>query len=142
MRRAQVICRDENGLPGFSGTQKAQHQNDTQGLLYHNDHNIVCIVFTRSPDGPEVYLLRRDGSEIPIYQEYVYHSPTGFEWGYGGSGPADLALNLLAKLIGLENAKRLYQQFKWDMIASIPREGGSIPIEAVIAWLRGGGVDV
>ena len=24
------------------------------------------------------------------------HSPTGFEWGYGGSGPAELALALLA----------------------------------------------
>ena len=24
------------------------------------------------------------------------HSPTGFEWGYGGSGPAQLALALLA----------------------------------------------
>lgn len=24
----------------------------------------------------------------------VYHSPTGFEWGYYGSGPAELALNL------------------------------------------------
>ncbi|MBT9252140.1 MAG: hypothetical protein KM296_00220 [Brockia lithotrophica] len=23
------------------------------------------------------------------------HSPTGFEWGYGGSGPADLALSIL-----------------------------------------------
>ena len=25
----------------------------------------------------------------------VHHSPTGYEWGYGGSGPADLALNIL-----------------------------------------------
>lgn len=24
----------------------------------------------------------------------VEHSPSGFEWGYGGSGPADLALNV------------------------------------------------
>src|SRR5579862_9119212 len=25
----------------------------------------------------------------------VSHRPSGFEWGYGGSGPADLALNIL-----------------------------------------------
>lgn len=29
-----------------------------------------------------------------VEHKVVYHSPTGFEWGYGGSGPADLALNL------------------------------------------------
>jgi len=28
------------------------------------------------------------------------HSPTGFEWGYGGSGPAQLALALLADHFG------------------------------------------
>ena len=26
----------------------------------------------------------------------VHHSPTGLEWGYGGSGPADTALSILA----------------------------------------------
>ena len=35
-----------------------------------------------------------------ISQEWVWHSPTGFEWGYGGSGPADLALNILLKATG------------------------------------------
>ncbi|HXR05085.1 MAG TPA: DUF6166 domain-containing protein [Verrucomicrobiae bacterium] len=28
------------------------------------------------------------------------HSPTGFEWGYGGSGPAQLALAILADHLG------------------------------------------
>ena len=28
------------------------------------------------------------------------HSPTGFQWGYGGSGPAQLALALLADYLG------------------------------------------
>jgi hypothetical protein len=30
-----------------------------------------------------------------INQAIVYHSPTGMEWGYNGSGPADFALNIL-----------------------------------------------
>jgi hypothetical protein len=30
----------------------------------------------------------------------VRHSPTGFEWGYGGSGPADLARCLLLDVLG------------------------------------------
>ena len=30
----------------------------------------------------------------------VRHSPTGMTWGYGGSGPADLALSLLTAVVG------------------------------------------
>ena len=45
------------------------------------------IVCRRGADGTAVV----DG----IRQSWVWHSPTGFEWSYGGSGPADLALNIL-----------------------------------------------
>jgi len=49
------------------------------------------------------------------------HSPTGFEWGYGGSGPAQLALALLADHLGDdEQALNLYQRFKWAVIAELP----------------------
>src|ERR1041385_4176993 len=50
------------------------------------------------------------------------HSPSGFEWGYGGSGPAQLALALLAD--HLENDDRavaLYQEFKWLVVANLAR---------------------
>ena len=72
----------------------------------------------------------------------VRHSPSGFEWGYGGSGPADLALNILAPMIGQEDAEKLYQQFKWDVISRMPTEGGVIEEGAIGAWLRGHGVEV
>lgn len=50
------------------------------------------------------------------------HSPTGFEWGYCGSGPAQLALALLADHLGDdEEALNLYQRFKWAVIAELPR---------------------
>jgi len=46
------------------------------------------------------------------------HSPTGFAWGYGGSGPAQLALAILLNE-GLEQDKalQLYQRFKFAVIA-------------------------
>jgi hypothetical protein len=51
------------------------------------------------------------------------HSPGGFEWGYGGSGPAQLALALLADHLGDdEHALNLYQRFKWQVIAELPRK--------------------
>lgn len=50
------------------------------------------------------------------------HSPTGFEWGYGGSGPAQLALAILADyLADDEEALALYQQFKWALVAKLPK---------------------
>jgi len=49
------------------------------------------------------------------------HSPTGFMWGYGGSGPAQLALAILADLLGDDTqALMLYQPFKWKVIATLP----------------------
>jgi hypothetical protein len=49
------------------------------------------------------------------------HSPTGFEWGYGGSGPAQLALAILADCVGDELALQHYQEFKRAVIESLPR---------------------
>jgi hypothetical protein len=48
------------------------------------------------------------------------HSPTGFCWGYGGSGPAQLALALLADVFDDGTAQRFYQEFKWDVIRRLP----------------------
>jgi len=43
---------------------------------------------------------RDDGLHFNIPHWFVHHSPSGFEWGYEGSGPADFALNILAIFIG------------------------------------------
>lgn len=49
------------------------------------------------------------------------HSPNGFEWGYGGSGPAQLALAILVHHLGdEEQALGLYQQFKFAVVAKLP----------------------
>lgn len=45
------------------------------------------------------------------------HSPDGFNWGYGGSGPAQLALAIMLKLTGKADG---YQKFKWEVIAGLP----------------------
>ena len=49
------------------------------------------------------------------------HSPTGFAWGYGGSGPSQLALAILIELYEDDIALELYQEFKWNCIAALPR---------------------
>lgn len=50
------------------------------------------------------------------------HSPDGFNWGYGGSGPAQLALAILLRLLPTkEHACELYQDFKFKIVAAWPR---------------------
>ena len=51
---------------------------------------------------------------LPLRLDLFNHSPTGFSWGYGGSGPAQLALALLADALGHDDlAVRLHQAFKF-----------------------------
>jgi hypothetical protein len=73
---------------------------------------------------------------VNIPRRIVRHSPDGFAWGYGGSGPADLALNILSVFIGREAAESLYQDFKWEFIAPMPHKGGTIPHEMILNWVQ------
>lgn len=64
------------------------------------------------------------------------HSPDGFNWGYGGSGPAQLALGILLDLTRNKNvALALYQAFKWKHIATLPQEDFKVKID-VSAFFR------
>ena len=56
-------------------------------------------------------------------QQLHNHSPSGFEWGYSGSGPAQLALAMLLDFSGDEEiALNNYQEFKSQFIASLSQE--------------------
>jgi len=60
---------------------------------------------------------------LPCFLNEVNHGPTGFAWGYGGSGPAQLAYAILRDYgLPREVAFRLYQDFKWDVIAKLPQD--------------------
>lgn len=50
-------------------------------------------------------------------QMYWNHSPDGFNWGYNGSGPAQLALAIFLKLKGKPDG---YPEFKSDVISKLP----------------------
>lgn len=89
-------------------------------------------------EGRDVHLYRTDdGTAVAdIPQTFVVHSPDGFEWGYGGSGPADLALNILGLFVAPPEAWRLHQDFKWDFIAKLDRgRPHTIYAGTVHAWI-------
>ena len=83
-----------------------------------------------------------DDEGVERLPHVAVHSPTGFQWGYGGSGPADLALSLLCHVLGVmpipgtlsttpyferygeafERAWALHQPFKWEVVARFPMD--------------------
>lgn len=51
------------------------------------------------------------------------HSPTGFAWGYGGSGPTQLALALAADALADDpHALAVYRELKWRLTAALPQD--------------------
>ena len=78
-----------------------------------------------------------DGVELsPEASQKAYnHSPDGFGWGYGGSGPAQLALALLIHFTDEKWAKAHYQQFKWDIVAKFPQRDFEVENSVVTNWI-------
>ena len=65
------------------------------------------------------------------------HSPSGMEWGYTGSGPAQLALAMLADhLKDDQRALELYQRFKFAVVAKLPRRAWTLSSEQIDEVLR------
>ena len=58
---------------------------------------------------------------------------------YGGSGPAQLALAILADCVGAEAALRCYQRFKFEVVARLPEGGWELSREEVLGWYRSSG---
>lgn len=71
--------------------------------------------------GCHVTVTDRRGTRLLAQrQDLRLHSPSGFEWGYLGSGPAQLALAICADVLGNdERAVRVYQRFKEKMLAPL-----------------------
>jgi len=87
----------------------------------------------------------------------IVHSPSDMSWGFNGSGPADLALSVLADYlgeaaaipaherydhaianqIGETGAWLLHQEFKRDVVAPLPQDRNvTIDGRAIEAWLE------
>lgn len=74
------------------------------------------------------FTVLKDGNPLgpARSQALINDSPDGFRWGYGGSGPAQLALALLLEETTKEEALCFYQDFKFEVVAGWPSD----------AWFR------
>ena len=65
------------------------------------------------------------------------HSLTGFEWGYGGSGPAQLALALAADVLeNDETALAVYQRLKFRVVGRLPADSWTLTAHELKNALR------
>ena len=113
----------------------------TYTIRRHSDGRVACYV-SRPRQGTEEHDCRYNLFHL------VYYSPDGFETGYGGSGPADLALSILAEHFEERAAQHpasgrlacwaMHQTFKDAWIAPNKLEPGEsyvITEEQIVAWL-------
>lgn len=96
----------------------------------------------RTAEGCVVGVRRgRHMRPLPPRNDVWNHSPTGFEWGYGGSGPAQLALAILCDATGdVVVAAILHQAYTSAVVACLPAAGWEIPWSEVADWIAGPGL--
>jgi hypothetical protein len=92
----------------------------------------------RTPEeGCQVEKVTDAGAEpLDLRFDLRRHSPSGAEWGYGGSGPAQLALAIICDVTQDDRlSSRYYQQFKREVVARLPKDGFSLTAEEIRAWI-------
>lgn len=85
------IAMDAQCVPLFGLTEAGAPMG---AVTYHGTHN--------GSAGAGAVEVIEDGRVTGLLHHVVRHSPTGFSWGYAGSGPADLARSLLIAALGDE----------------------------------------
>ena len=132
-----------------------------------SDTDVALDPAPRTPWTADVRVWRAGDATEPcgasIPRSVIWHSPDGFNFGYGGSGPADLALNILnafvppGRAVDWEDdndgpdrddapiecyqgtcsrfAQRHHQAFKREFIAVMGEPGGTIPADAIRTWI-------
>lgn len=111
---------------------------------------VTAFVMKRSGQIGDDDLDRKVITNIPHL--VAHHSPDGYEFGYGGSGPADLALNVCQLYLNHVHytgqktkcydgtcwtlAWALHQDFKREFIADASWRGEIISFARIEAWFE------
>jgi len=93
---------------------------------------------TRLPDGSTIVRVRN----VPVSGEVTYlldprldiadHSPTGLNWGYSGSGPAQLALALASDHLGSDDPPfHVIYMLKQEIVRGLPYDGWTFTSEDI-----------
>lgn len=104
-------------------------------MLQHSRGHQVTVAHVRTTDAETGAPVIEH--ELPPRLDLRNHSPDGFAWGYGGSGPAQLALAILCWFGDEAEALVAYQDFKAQVIAPLHGDTGhQITGEQIHDWLQ------
>jgi len=101
--------------------------NFTAAKMSEGCNNKTIISLRGKWSTREVWLNNKPLSPT-LSQSVRNHSPDGFNWGYAGSGPAQLALAILLEFVSEAEALKHYQSFKWRVIAHLPQRDFDVKI--------------
>ncbi len=103
-------------------------------------------------EGVHIRRNERGGVNTNVPRLVAHHSPTGFNFGYDGSGPADLALNLVEaalRELGFRGpltacwkgkcfsaAWYIHQDVKRRFIAPIQGDGAVLDFDEVVSFIK------
>lgn len=77
-----------------------------------------------------------NGKPLPLRLDLLSLSPDGFEWGYSGGGPGQLALAILAEHLNDDSrAKTEYPRFRDTIIATFTDDNWSLDESQINAAL-------
>lgn len=102
------------------------HEN---GCRFIHPHRHPAYRTGTAHDGREKVWLNGKLLNLDESLKHCSKSPTGFNWGYNGSGPAQLAHEICRQLYGLDIAKKVFQGFKHRHIADIQADTFDLTID-------------
>ena len=134
---------------GFTGQKTSREMRDFHDARVEEDITLSGgLILRREPRDEKMDLVKTNVPHL-----VVHHSPSGFEFGYGGSGPADLALNVVHFFVQQMDlgeadstvecfegevsqlAWNLHQPFKQEIIAQLDEEGGHVGAWKIRKWI-------
>lgn len=87
------------------------------------NNGVKTYVVQRSTSRVNCTVIPETGSPYPL-PHLVHHSPDGYEYGYEGSGPSELARCIVADLSGNSDPDpTIYHSFKRRVIAQLEGNG-------------------
>jgi hypothetical protein len=95
---------------------------DAEGLKIYACEGPTCVAWNGHSGELSKLALEVKALPLDLRLDLANHSPTGFECGYAGSGPAQTALAVAAAVFGDAQALRVYQTLKERAIAGLPRD--------------------
>lgn len=118
----QAQAAAERGRTGLGQSLRFMHcarrppdELELRGERVDHDARVTC----KAPAGLELPRPWSCAQALPLRLDLRNHSPGGFEWGYAGSGPAQLAVAAAAFVAGDAVAEGVYQSLKERVFARI-----------------------